>query len=84
MRVAFRAAAALIAMAILASVSVGCITPQPVMFEQEFVKDKSVKHIRNPVTEEYILEICEYADNGERLQCSQSTILVEQEEETIL
>ncbi|QDG50758.1 hypothetical protein FIV42_08445 [Persicimonas caeni] len=84
MKNAFRAVAALIALGILASVSVGCVTPRPVMFKQEFVEGKSIKHIKDPVTEEYLLEICEYDDAGERLQCSRSTILVEKEEKTLL
>lgn len=78
-----RAAAALVALAALA-VSSGCVTPRPVMFQQEFIEGKSVKHIKDPVTEEYLLEICEYDDAGERLECSRSTILVEKEEKTLL
>lgn len=84
MKKLYRAAAALIALGILASVSVGCISPRPVMFKQEFVEGKSIKHIKDPVTEEYLLEICEYDDGGERLQCSRSTILVEKEEKNLL
>ncbi len=78
-----RAAAALVTLAALAITS-GCGTPRPVMFQQEFIEGKSVKHIKDPVTEQYVLEICEYDDAGERLQCNRSTILVEKEEKTLL
>lgn len=84
MRVALKAAAMLLVLTALAAVTSGCHPPRKVMFKQEFVEGMSVKHIKDPVTEEYILEICKYKDNGEHESCSQSTILVEKEKENLL
>lgn len=84
MKVAIRAMIILLALSIFSALLVGCGTPRKVMFKQEFVEDKAVRHIRNPVTEEYILQICEYDDQGNSQSCQESTILVEREEEDLL
>lgn len=85
MKVAVRATIIFLALAMLAAASSGCaVQPRKVMFKQEFVQDKSVRHIKDPVTEEYILQICEYDDQGSRQTCSESTIMVEREKEDLL
>lgn len=84
MRVAIKAAAILLAMTMLASFLVGCRPPKQYLFKQEFIEGKGVQHIRNPVTEEYKLKVCDYDNNGKRTTCKESTILVERETETML
>ena len=84
MKTLTRAAASIVAVTLLAGALSGCAQPRKMMFKQEFVEDKGVKHIRNPNTGEYVLRVCEYDDSGKRTSCKDTTILVEQESQSLL
>lgn len=66
-------------MGALMALSSGCVTPRKTLFKQEYLGDRSIRHIQNPNTGEYLLEICQYDAGGKSHQCTESPILVEKE-----
>ena len=84
MKVILKSLASMLALGVLASVATGCVPTRKVMFKQEFVQGRSVRHIRNPMTEEYSLQVCDYGEDGRVTTCKESTILVERETENLL
>lgn len=84
MKTIFKTMALLLALGVFSGAATGCVSQRKVMFKQEIVQGRSVRHIRNPVTQEYSLQVCEYSPAGKSESCKESTILVEKETESLL
>lgn len=83
MKIIVKTLALMLALGMLAAVATGCVPTRKVMFKQEFVQGRSIRHIRNPVSQEYLLQVCDY-EGGKVTTCKESTILVEKETENLL